>query len=225
MRLPVHHGARYFTRMSSSPLSTPRDEAGAADTGADVATEVAAALAAYRDHADVALLHQRLAAVMERATAEQLMPAIEPFRDVPEAAGFVYEKVVAERPTDARALVILANCYWLVGRGPDVVGELATRAIAADPLNRGAWHLWALTESNPRQRTERWRQVTARFPEDDLAKANLADNAASLAGAEHDYDALDLAVDTYEQLLARAAHPQQRAALQTAITTLKGWKF
>jgi hypothetical protein len=207
--------------MSSSPQSATRAEA-ASD---DVAREVADALAAYRDHANVALLHQRLASVMDRATPDQLAAAIEPFRDVPEAAGYVYEKIVAERPTDARALVILANCYWLVGRGPDVVGELATRAIAADPTNRGAWHLWALTESNPRQRTERWRQVTTRFPEDDLARANLADNAASLAGAEHDYDALDLALHTYEELLTRAAHPRQRAALETAITTLKGWKF
>jgi hypothetical protein len=221
----------------SLPHSAPRDHepattaaaAAAADhevtAAAAVAADMAEELAAYRDHANVALLHERLAVLMDRATPEQLALAIEPFRDVPEAAGFVYEKIVAERPTDARALVILANCYWLVGRGPDVVGELATRAIAADPLNRGAWHLWALTESSPRQRTERWRQVTARFPEDDLAKANLADNAASLAGAEHDYDALDLALDTYEELLDRAQHPQQRAALQTAITTLKGWKL
>ena len=162
---------------------------------------------------------------MSGATAEALADAVEPFREIPEVAGFVYEKVVAERPWDARALVILANAYWLAGRGPDVVGELATGVISADPANRGAWHLWALTESNPRQRTERWRQVTARFPEDDLAKAILADNAASLAGAEHDYEALDLAVDTYENLLSRAQHPQQRAALETAIKTLKGWKF
>jgi hypothetical protein len=214
----------------STPRAAPRDHhaaaAAAATPGdAEVAAAVAAELAGYRDHANVALLHERLAVVMDRATPEQLVPAIEPFRDVPEAAGYVYEKIVAERPTDARALVILANCYWLVGRGPDVVGALATRAIAADPLNRGAWHLWALTESSPRQRTERWRQVAARFPEDDLAKANLADNAASLAGAEHDHDAFDLALDTYEDLLGRAAHPRQRDALQTAIATLRAWKL
>src|ERR687889_439103 len=129
---------------------------------------------APRDREDVASAR----AAAAPAADHEVAAAIEPFRDVPEAAGFVYEKVVAERPSDARALVILANCYWLVGRGPDVVGQLATRAIAADPANRGAWHLWALTESSPRQRTERWRQVVARFPEDDLARANLADNAA-----------------------------------------------
>jgi hypothetical protein len=85
--------------------------------------------------------------------------------------------------------------------------------------------LWALTESNPRERVSRWQQVSSRFPQDQLAKANLADNAASLAGAEHDYQAVDLAIDTYEELLVTAEHPDQRAALEKAIKTLKGWKF
>jgi hypothetical protein len=135
------------------------------------------------------------------------------------------ESAVAERPEDARALVALANHYWLIGAGPEVVGDLASRAIAADPDNRAAWHLWALAESNPRERVARWQQVSKRFPSDDLAKANLADNAASLAGAEHDYQAVDLAIDTYEDLLTRAEHPDQRSALEKAIRTLKGWKF
>jgi len=93
------------------------------------------------------------------------------------------------------------------------------------PTNRAGWHLWALAESNPRERVARWQQVSQRFPEDQLAKANLADNAASLAGAEHDYQAVDLAIDTYEELLATAEHPDQRSALEKAIKTLKGWKF
>ena len=135
------------------------------------------------------------------------------------------ERAVKERPDDARALVALANHYWLIGAGPEVVGDLASRAISNDPDNRAGWHLWALAESNPRERVARWQQVSARFPQDDLAKANLADNAASLAGAEHDYDAVDLAVVTYESLLATAQRDDQKAALQKAITTLKGWKF
>jgi len=64
-----------------------------------------------------------------------------------------------------------------------------------------------------------------RFPQDQLAKANLADNAAALAGAEHDYEAVDLAIHTYEQLLADSDRADQRAALTKAITTLKGWRF
>jgi hypothetical protein len=135
------------------------------------------------------------------------------------------ERAVAERPDDARALVALANHYWLIGTGPEPVADLASRAIASDPDNRAAWHLWALAESDPRQRVRRWQQVTQRFPLDQLAKANLADNAASLAGAEHDYEAVDLAIATYKELLAGADRHDQREALQKAISTLEGWRF
>jgi hypothetical protein len=135
------------------------------------------------------------------------------------------EGAVAARPDDAKALVALANHYWLIGAGPEAVGDLASRAIASDPENRAGWHLWALAESNPRERVARWQQVSTRFPDDQLAKANLADNAASLAGAEHDYQAVDLAIDTYEELLTTAEHADQRAALEKAIKTLKGWRF
>jgi hypothetical protein len=137
----------------------------------------------------------------------------------------VLERAVAESPDDSKALVALANAYWLSGHGPEAVGELASRAIAADPANRAGWHLWALAESDPRQRVVRWQQVSARFPTDDLARANVADNAASLAGAEHDYSALGLAIATYEELLATAQHPQQREALDAAIRKLKTWRF
>jgi hypothetical protein len=135
------------------------------------------------------------------------------------------ERLAADAPDDAGALVRLANAYWLDGRGPEVVGDLAIRARTLDPANRAAWHLWALTEANPRERVGRWKAVTEQFPTDDLARAALADNAASLAGAEHDYDALDLAIVTYEQLLSTADRPEQRDALSQAVQTLKGWKF
>src|SRR3954470_19202927 len=74
------------------------------------------------------------------------------------------ERAVKERPDDAKALVALANHYWLIGAGPEVVGDLASRAIASDPDNRAGWHLWALAESNPRERVARWQQVSKRFP-------------------------------------------------------------
>lgn len=135
------------------------------------------------------------------------------------------EKSVADNPNDAHAIIALANAYWLSGRGPEAVGELASRAISADPENRAGWHLWALSESDPRQRLGRWQQVSDRFPKDDLARANVADNAASLAGAEHDYDALDLAIVTYEKLLESATHRDQREALDTALRSLRAWKF
>lgn len=190
----------------------------------DVTVLIRQAVDRYKSDGDMGPLQNALAALPETAPAI-LAEAVEPYRDMPEVAGPVYERIVAAEPDNARALVILANAYWLSGRGPDVVGELATRAIAADATNRGAWHLWALSEGNPRERTSRWRQVSARFPDDLLARANLADNAAALAGAERDYEALDLAIENYEELLERSAIPEQREALGKAIATLKAWRF
>lgn len=186
---------------------------------------LAAIVTIYRGDADMQALQARLASFAPAAPADALMRAVEPFRDLPEVTGPLYERVVVQRPHDARALVILANAYWLAGRGPELVGQLASRAISADPRNRGAWHLWALTEGEPRARVTRWQQVALRFPDDQLARANLADNAASLAGAEHDPVALALALETYAHLLAETSHPAQRAALQTAITTLERWRL
>ena len=190
----------------------------------DVCAEVAAAVDEYQVHGNPAHLRVRLRDIAKAATPDALVAAVEPFRELPEVAAPVYEQDVQDQPTNARALVILANAYWLSGRGPDVVGDLANRAIAADGSNRGAWHLWALSESDPRQRVARWQQVVARFPADDLARAALADNAASLAGAEHDIDALDLAIETYEHLLSSAESPTQRVALEGALKALRGWK-
>lgn len=191
---------------------------------ADVAVVIREAVARYKSDGEMGPLQEVLAALPETAPAV-LAEAVEPYRDMPEVAGPVYERIVAAEPENARALVILANAYWLSGRGPDVVGELATRAIAADATNRGAWHLWALAEGNPRERTSRWKQVAARFPDDLLARANLADNAAALAGAEQDYEALDLAIGSYEELLEKSEIPEQREALGKAIATLKEWRF
>ena len=193
-------------------------------TPTTLAVAVADAANAYRTDSDAARLFERLEALASGAEADALIAAAEPYRDVPEIAGPLYERIVAQRPTDARALVVLASAYWLHGRGPEVVGELASRAIASDPTNRGAWHLWALTEPSPRNRVQRWEQVVARFPQDQLAAANLADNAASLAGAEQDPAALMLAIHTYERLLASADSGPQRAALEGALRTLRGWR-
>jgi len=66
----------------------------------------------------------------------------------------------------------------------------------------------------------RWQQVAQRFAQDDLARAALADNAASLASGEDDPVALKLAVDTYKELLSRSTNTQQRLALQSAIDAL-----
>lgn len=179
----------------------------------------------YNANANVAALRERLAGLIPGATPDALVAAAEPHRDEPEIIAPIYEAVVAEQPDNARALVILANAYWLQGRGPQVVGELATRAIAADPSNRGAWHLWALSESDPRDRVRRWQQVSERFPSDNLAMAAVADNAASVAGAERDYVMLDFAIEVYERLLERSTEAAQREAISTALGALRVWRF
>ncbi len=191
----------------------------------DASAELARAVATYQDSSNIAQLLADLDAIASAAETDALIRAVEPYRHIPEVSGPLYERILEARPDDARAMVVLANAYWLSGRGPEVVSELASRAMATDPTNRGAWHLWALSEPSPRERTMRWKQVTDRFPSDDLAKANLADNAASLAGAERDPDALALAIATYESLLSTATHPEQRSALEKAVGALRSWKL
>ena len=190
-----------------------------------ISRRLAAAVDAFKAEGDMGALQGTLATLLREAPVEALAAAAEPYRTMPEVAGPIFEKVVEADPDNAKALVALANAYWLSGRGPDKVGELASRAIGADPANRAGWHLWCLSESDPRERTIRWRQVVARFPDDDLARATLADNAAALAGAEHDPEALALAIGEYEVLRSRASRPEQRDALDRALTSLKGWSL
>jgi hypothetical protein len=189
----------------------------------DPAAAVAAAVSTYHDTSDYGVLLERLLAIANVTEPDALAAAAEPYLAIPEVSGPLYERIVAARPNDSRALVILANSYWLTGRGPEATGELASRALAADPLNRGAWHLWALTEGVPRERMMRWKQVVERFPEDDLARASLADNATGLASGERDREALQLAIRSYEVLRRKATDPTQRAAVERALATLRSW--
>ncbi len=192
----------------------------------DARAAIAAAVKDYRSEADIPSLLARLDAICgETADPADLVVAVEPFLEMHEVAGPVYERVVEREPENAAALVALANAYWLTGRGPDVVGQIASRALVADPSNRAAWHLWALAESSPRGRMTRWHQVTMRFPDDKLAHAALADNATSVASAENDSVALKLAVGTYEMLLATAESADEKSALASALGTIKKWKF
>lgn len=198
---------------------------GMVQSAQDARAAVAAAVKAYRHDGDIAKLLAVLDAIVAATVStSELIAAVEPYRELHEVAGPVYERVVEREPDNAAALVALANAYWLTGRGPDVVGEIAGRAMAADPSNRAAWHLWALTESSPRGRMSRWQQVTTRFPDDKLAFAAMADNAASVASAENDPVALKLAIGTYELLMATAESEREKEALASALTTLKNWK-
>ena len=109
----------------------------------DPTAELSAAVSTYNETNDYGALLERLLALADVTEPEFLAAAAEPYLGLPEVAGPLYERIVAARPDDARALVILANSYWLTGRGAEATGELAARALAADPANRGAWHLWA----------------------------------------------------------------------------------
>lgn len=175
----------------------------------------------YRVTANIGTLVDRIRALAQRSDPEALALATRPYMNMPEVVIPAYEHIVAERPRDAQAMVVLANAYWLTGRGAEVVGALARRAKEADPRNRGAWHLWALSESDLRARVDRWHDVTGQFPEDQLARAALADNAVSLATSEDDPAALKLAIVTYEGLLAESAHPAHRDALEATLRVLK----
>src|SRR6478735_699960 len=191
----------------------------------DVSAALATAVREYRQRGDLGALLDRVKSIVRNAPVDVLVPASAPFMDLPEVVIPVYERIVEASPTEAQPMVVLANAYWLTGRGADVVGRLAERAKSVDDGNRGAWHLWALAESDPRARMERWRAVSERFPSDQLARAALADNAASVAGAEHDPLALDLAVQTFEGLWAEASRDEERRALEETIAKLKGWKL
>lgn len=187
----------------------------------DPSTELAACVEAYHRSGDLGLLFDQLRALAKRTAPVALKRASQPFRDMPEVVIPLYEQIVAVSENDAQAMVVLANAYWLTGRGPDAVGQLATRAKTIDPSNRGAWHMWALAESNVRRRVDRWLEVSARFPQDQLARAALADNAVSLATDEDDPVALKLAIDTYEGLLAETTQTAQRLALEETLKKLR----
>jgi len=198
-------------------------ESAATSSGSESSSDsdLAQVVEEYRRTANIGTLVDRVRALASRTDPEKLARAVRAYVNMPEVVIPAFEHIVAERPRDAQAMVVLANAYWLTGRGTEVVGALAERAIEADATNRGAWHLWALSESELRTRVERWRAVSRRFPHDQLARAALADNAVSLATSEDDPAALDLAITTYEGLLAEATHPQQRAALEATLTALR----
>ena len=179
----------------------------------------------YRHSGDIGQFLDDVKAFARSLSAADAKAAAEPFKDMPEVVIPLYERVTAVAPNDAQAMVVLANSYWLAGRGPDAVSKLASRAKEIDPSNRGAWHLWALAESSLRQRVDRWLEVTQRFPADQLARAALADNATSLANDEEDPVALKIAISTYEGLLAESNQTAQRLALEETLKTLRSWKL
>ena len=203
----------YLSRMGTSPLPP--------SPFYDPSRELATAVGEYQRSGDLGRLLDQLKALAKRAAPDVLQSAVAPYRDIPEVVIPIYERITADVPNDAQAIVVLANAYWLAGRGPAYVEALANRAKAIDASNRGAWHLWALAESDLRKRVERWQTVAKHFPADQLARAALADNATSLATDEDDPVALKLAIATYENLLKEAKHTSQRMAIEQSLAALR----
>lgn len=187
----------------------------------DPAVILAQHVDAYQRSGDLGTLFDSLKAFAGQFTPEELKAAAKPYQQMPEVVIPIYDRIVAAEDDDAQAMVVLANAYWLTGRGPDAVDKLATRAKTIDPSNRGAWHLWALAEPVVRKRVDRWLEVTKKFPQDQLARAALADNAVSLATDEDDPVALKLAIHVYESLLAESTQTAQRLALEETLKKLR----
>jgi hypothetical protein len=187
-------------------------------------SELSSIVAAYQRSGDVGILFDQLKELAERTHPDTLKSAAQAYRELPEVIIPLYERVVAVAPNDAQAMVVLANAYWLTGRGAEAVSRLASRAKEVAPANRGAWHLWALAEPDLRKRVDRWLEVTKQFPSDQLARAALADNATSLANDEADPVALKLAIHTYEGLLAESPATAQRLAIEQSLKMLRSWR-
>jgi hypothetical protein len=187
----------------------------------DPSVMLASHIDAYQRTGDLGTLFDSLKTLAKQFTSDVLKTAAKPYQQMPEVVIPLYEHIVATSDDDAQAMVVLANAYWLTGRGPGAVEKLASRAKTIDPSNRGAWHMWALAESGVRKRVDRWMEVTKRFPQDQLARAALADNAVSLATDEDDPVALKLAIHVYEGLLAESTHTAQRLALEESLKKLR----
>src|SRR5215831_2234607 len=97
----------------------------------------------YRVSGNIGTLFDQVRALASKVDPDDLAQAAQPYQNLPEVVIPAYEHIVAMQPQNAQAMVLLANAYWLTGRGADVVGSLAARAKEADSSNRGAWHLWA----------------------------------------------------------------------------------
>ena len=169
----------------------------------------------YRVTANIGTLFDRVRALAALADPEQFLEAARPCHDMPEVVIPAYEHIVAARPQDAQAMVVLANAYWLTGRGADVVGELAPRAHRRRRAqSRRVAPLGAVRTELRASASSAGGGFAALSRGPARARA-LADNATSLAGAEHDPAALDLAIVDVRESCSRKRHVRkQRAALQ-----------
>src|SRR6476620_9293688 len=93
----------------------------------DPAARIATLVEDYRQHDNLGALFDGLRALARDESAEVLIDISRPYRALPEVVIPLFEAVTEKSPADAQSLVVLANAYWLTGRGPDTVGRLAQR--------------------------------------------------------------------------------------------------
>src|SRR2546423_226748 len=98
-------------------------------------SELSGLVEAYQRSGDVGLLFDQLKDLAKRTPPDVVKSAAQPYRELPEVVIPLYERVVAESPNDAQSMVVLANAYWLTGRGSEVVSRLANQAKQVDPSN------------------------------------------------------------------------------------------
>ncbi|MCU0634770.1 MAG: hypothetical protein MUE41_07850, partial [Gemmatimonadaceae bacterium] len=70
----------------------------------DLRAAIGSAVDHYEANGNVAALLQTLFRLCDGAMADALIAAVEPWRQMPEVAGPVYEHIVKQQPTNARAL-------------------------------------------------------------------------------------------------------------------------
>ena len=126
--------------------------------------------------------------------------ASQPFRDMPEVViPALRANRRSTRPTDAQAMVILANAYWLTGRGPDAVEQLAVRAQGDrpdQPRRLASLGAHAGRPAQTRRPLARGHEAISR-PTNSRAPRSPTTPRASRT-TKHDPVALKLAIATYE---------------------------
>ena len=187
--------------------------------------ELSSFVESYQQSGDVGLLFDQLKALAKRTAPDALKQAAQPFRDLPEVVIPLYERIVADSPNDAQAMVVLANSYWLTGRGPDAVEQLASRAKAIDraesrrlaPLGAGRSRICESASIVGSKSRSAFRATNSRAPRSPTTPRVWRTT-------KQDPVALKLAIATYEGLLAETKQTAQRLALEETLKKLRNWR-
>ena len=200
---------------SSCPAAAPYPHPSSVAVLRSIASSWPSCVDAYQRSGDVGVLFDQLKALAKRTAPDVAQDGRRsPSATCPKSSSRSTSGSSPTRRTTRRRWSCWPTPTGSPAAVPTPSSSSPSRAKEIDPNNRGAWHLWALTQADLRKRVERWLEVTKRFPGDQLARAALADNATSLANDEQDPVALKLAIATYEGLLAESKQTAQRLAIE-----------